>query len=101
MKYDKIAEFIKPFIPDILKIYTDLLSADASIIKNFKDLIDLLEEEIVPFASNLTKMFVTMFAGYTQNSNQDYDQKFGRRQKNEEEENDDEESNEDEEDTNN
>ena len=35
MRYDKIAAFIKPFIPNILKIYSDLLRVDSSIIKNF------------------------------------------------------------------
>ena len=70
MKYEKIAEFIKPFIPDILKIYTDMLKADASIIKNFEDLIDLLEEDIAPYANDLSKMFIQMFVEYSQN-NQD------------------------------
>ncbi len=78
MKYDAIAEFIKPFIPDILSIYTDLLQADASIIKNFEDLINLLEEEIAPFANDLVKLLINMFMGYTQNeqpSNQSYKEK--------------------------
>lgn len=61
MKYDPIAEFIKPYIPDILAIYTDLLQADTSIIKNFEDLINLLEEEIAPFANDLVQMFINMF----------------------------------------
>jgi hypothetical protein len=42
MKYDQIEEFVKPFIPDLLRIYTELLEADPSVIKNFEDLIDLL-----------------------------------------------------------
>jgi len=42
MKYDQIETFVKPFIPELLKIYTDLLEADASVMKNFEDLIDLL-----------------------------------------------------------
>ena len=68
MKYQCISEFIRPFIPDILKMYTDLLKADASIIKNFEDLIDLLEDEVAPFANNLTHLFIEMFAGYAQNN---------------------------------
>lgn len=43
MKYDSIVEFIKPYLQDILKIYTELLETDLSIIKNFEDLINLLE----------------------------------------------------------
>lgn len=35
MKYDQIEEFVKPFIPDLLRIYTELLEADPSVIKNF------------------------------------------------------------------
>ena len=66
MKYSTIAQFIRPFIPDILKIYTDLLPADSSIIKNFEDLIDLLEDDIAPFANNLSKLFIDMFFGYVQ-----------------------------------
>lgn len=66
MKYDSIAEFIKPYIPDILAIYTDLLQADTSIIKNFEDLINLLEEELAPFANDLVKMLINMFLGYIQ-----------------------------------
>ena len=66
MRYEKIEEFSQPFIPDVLRIYTDLLQADSSIIKNFEDLIDLLEENIAPYANDLTKMFLEMFASYTQ-----------------------------------
>ena len=93
MKYSKIAEFIKPFIPKILQIYTDLLKADASIIKNFQDLIGLLEEDIAPYANDLAKMFINMFAEYTHKNPQD-NQHYGK------EEEDDEDSGEDEEDTN-
>ena len=72
MKYSAIAHFIRPFILDIFKIYTDLLKADASIIKNFEDLIDLLEDDIVPFANNLSKLFIDMFFGYVQHSQQNF-----------------------------
>lgn len=68
MRYDAIADFIKPYIPDILKIYTELLQADSSIIKNFEDLINLLDDAIAPFANDLTKILITMFASYTQNA---------------------------------
>ena len=96
MKYPVIAEFIRPFIPDILKIYTDLLRADASIIKNFEDLIDLLEEDIVPFANNLSKLFIDMFFGYVQHCQQNFENNGS----NSQDEGDDEESEEEEEDTN-
>ena len=35
MKYDNIVEFVRPYLPDILRIYTALLETDTSIIKNF------------------------------------------------------------------
>ena len=35
-----------------------MLKSDASIIKNFGDLIDLLEEDIAPFANDLSKMLI-------------------------------------------
>ncbi len=66
MRYDAIADFIKPYIPEILRIYTDLLQADSSIIKNFEDLIDLLDDAIAPFANDLTKLLINMFLNYTQ-----------------------------------
>lgn len=87
MRYDAIADFIKPYIPQILQIYTELLQADSSIIKNFEDLIDLLDDAIAPFANDITKILINMFLNYTQsadNGNQQFIR--GNRDGNQEEE---------------
>ncbi len=46
LKYQEIVEFVKPNLKDILKIYTSLLETDISIIKNFEDILNLLEQQI-------------------------------------------------------
>lgn len=65
LKYPSIVEFVKPYLQDILKIYTSLLEADVSIIKNFEDLLNLLEEEIAPFANDLVMLLVGLFHTYS------------------------------------
>ena len=70
MKYDNIVEFVRPYLPDILRIYTALLETDTSIIKNFEDLINLLEEEIAPFADDLANILLNMFLNYTSDNPQ-------------------------------
>jgi hypothetical protein len=94
MKYPQIAEFIRPSIPEVLRIYTDLLQTDPSIIKNFQDLLNLLEEEVAPYANDLCAMFIRMFFSYAQNESRES------AQPQEGERDDEEDSSEDEEDTN-
>lgn len=68
LKYPSIVEFVKPHLQDILGIYTSLLEADVSIIKNFEDLLNLLEEEIAPFANQLVALLVSLFHNYAARS---------------------------------
>jgi hypothetical protein len=70
LKYPSIVEFVRPHLQDILRIYTSLLEADASIIKNFEDLLNLLEEEIAPFANDLVILLINLFANYVRQDNQ-------------------------------
>jgi hypothetical protein len=57
-------DFVRPHLQDILRIYTSLLESDVSIIKNFEDLLNLLEEEIAPFANDLVLVLVNLFHNY-------------------------------------
>lgn len=66
LKYPSIVEFVRPHLKDTLKIYTSLLEADLSILKNFEDLLNLLEEEIAPFANDLVLLLVSLFHTYAQ-----------------------------------
>jgi hypothetical protein len=65
LKYTPIVEFIKPHLQDILKIYTSLLEADVSIIRNFEDLLNLLEDDIAPFANDLVLLLIGLFNTYS------------------------------------
>ncbi len=99
LKYPSIVEFVRPHLQDILRIYTSLLEADVSIIKNFEDLLNLLEEEIAPFANDLVLLLVGLFANYARQDGQV--QQFSQGNTGEESDNDDEDSQCEEDDSNN
>lgn len=61
---------MRPHLQDILRIYTSLLEADVSIIKNFEDLLNLLEEEIAPFANDLVLLLISLFVNYAKQDSQ-------------------------------
>ena len=63
-----------------------MLKSDASILKNFEDLIDLLEDEIAPFANDLSLLLIQTFADYTQNQPQN---NYGQNENSKEEEGED------------
>ena len=65
LKHAQIIAFIKPHLHDILRIYTSLLEADVSIIKNFEDLLNLLEEDIAPFANDLVQLLINLYHNYS------------------------------------
>jgi hypothetical protein len=65
MRFESIVNFIKPYLQQILKIYTSLLEVDITIVKNFEDLLALLEEDIAPFANDLVKLLIDMFNNYS------------------------------------
>ncbi len=65
LKNNSIIQFVKPHLQDILKIYTSLLEADVTIIKNFEDVLNLLEDDIAPFANDLVILLINLFHSYS------------------------------------
>lgn len=70
LKYPSIVEFVRPHLPNILQLYTALLEADLSVLRNFEDLLNLLEEEVAPFANHLLRLLLRLFRTYAHREGQ-------------------------------
>jgi len=50
---------------------------DATIIKNFEDLLNLLEEEIAPFANDLVRLLIGLFDNYSKQEKSQQQEGYG------------------------
>lgn len=99
LKYEAIVSFVVPNVKNILGIYTSLLEADGSVIRNLEGLLGELEGALKPFADDLVDLLLGKFGQSFQFSKHPpnspsncFSQGASREEENEEEDEEDEEN---------